>query len=66
VVDAADIDYPDAELETILKRYQRFWPYEPIDFDVPEDPNADVPKQSSYMILKNLEKLENTGKISEE
>lgn len=66
VVDAADIDYPEAELETILKRYQRFWPYEPIDFEVQEDPNADVPKQSSYMILKNLEKLENTGKISEE
>ena len=44
VVDCADIDYPDAELESILKRYQRFWPYEPIDFEVQEDPNADAPK----------------------
>jgi hypothetical protein len=45
VIDAADIDYPEAELETILKRYQRFWPYEPIDFEVQEDLNADLPKK---------------------
>lgn len=33
VLDAADIDYPDGEIEKILKHYQRFWPYEPLDLD---------------------------------
>ena len=35
VIDAADIDYPDREIEMILKRYQKFWPYEPLDYDEP-------------------------------
>ena len=35
VIDAADIDYPDCEIESILKRYQKFWPYEALDYDEP-------------------------------
>ena len=67
VLDAADIDYPNGEIEKILTRYQRFWPYEALDLDTQKDYGYNTQVVvSSASILKKLNQDEEDKKKAEE
>ena len=53
-VEAADVGFPDPEIEQILKNYSRFWPYEALDLD---SKSLAATVDTSQMILQNLNKI---------
>lgn len=57
IFDASDIEYSNPEIETIIKRYQRFWPFEHLDYD-DHDHHHHHHGQSSHQIRKNLERFD--------
>ena len=64
IIDVAEIDFLDSEIEKIIKIYKRNWPYEPLILESQEDSqnNTQAGGQSELM-LKNLAKLENVGNL---
>ena len=64
IIEAADIDFQDAEIEKIVKIYQRTWPYEPLNYEaVQDDVNLQHQAGSSDMLLKNLAKFEDNANL---
>ena len=64
IIEAADIDFQDAEIEKVVKIYQRNWPYEPLNYEaVQDDVNLQHQAGSSDMLLKNLAKFEDNSNL---
>jgi len=58
-LDAANIDYPDAEIERMLTTYSRHWPYDTLTIsDLRKEETQKHDFQSSAQILKNLDSYE--------
>ena len=64
IIDVAEIDFFDAEIEKIIKIYKRNWPYEPLILESQEDSQNNIQAAGqSELMLKNLAKLENVGNL---
>lgn len=68
IYDVMDVDIVNDEINAIIRRYQRLWPYEALGIEDSEM-HAELKMKaapSSDQILKNLARLEGSGTMTEE
>lgn len=63
-----DIDFTNDEINQICARYQRYWPYEALGIEDSElaKQGKETKAVSSEVILKNLQRMEASGTMSQE